>query len=72
MAWISDNYGFGEESDPFLQKISINQLSPELSQVLIVGVIVAKQDIRRIISKKRKFIFNLYYYYYYYYYWVIF
>lgn len=56
MAWISDNYGFEGESDLFLQKISIHQLSPELSQVLIVGTVIAKLDVRRIMSKKRKYL----------------
>lgn len=56
MAWISDNYGFEGETDLFLQKVSIHQLSPELSQVLIVGTVIAKQDSRRIMSKKRIYI----------------
>ena len=57
MAWISDNYGFDSESNVFLQKISINQLSPELTQVLIVGTVIAKQDIRRVVSKKREYLY---------------
>lgn len=56
MAWISNNYGFEGESDVFLQKVSIHQLSPELSQVLIVGTVIAKQGARRIMSKKRKYL----------------
>ncbi len=55
MAWISDNYGFDTESDLMFQKVSIQQLSPELSQVIIIGIVIAKQDVRRVISRKRKF-----------------
>lgn len=57
MAWISDNYGFEGETDLFLQKVSIHQLSPELNQVLIVGTVISKQDIRRIMSKKREYLY---------------
>lgn len=63
MAWISENYGFEGETDLFLQKVSIHQLSPELSQVLIVGTVIAKQDVRRIMSKKRKYLYFVIIYY---------
>lgn len=59
MAWISDNYGFEGETDLFLQKVSIHQLSPELNQVLIVGTVISKQDIRRIMSKKREYLYSI-------------
>lgn len=54
MAWISDNYGFDNENDLLLQKVSIHRLSPELSQVLIIGTVIGKQDARQIVSKNRK------------------
>ncbi|GFT60943.1 meiosis-specific with OB domain-containing protein [Nephila pilipes] len=52
MSWISDNYGFQYDCEETYQKISINQLSSELSQVVLFGMIIAKQDVRRVSSRK--------------------
>ncbi|GIY69439.1 meiosis-specific with OB domain-containing protein [Caerostris darwini] len=53
MSWISDNYGFDFDSEETYQKVSINQLSSELSQIVVVGMIIAKQDARRVSSRKQ-------------------
>lgn len=55
MAWISDNYGFDYDCEVTYQKVSLKQLSAELSQTVIYGIIIAKQDLRRIDSRKRKY-----------------
>ncbi|GFQ71240.1 meiosis-specific with OB domain-containing protein [Trichonephila clavata] len=52
MSWISDNYGFQYDCEVTYQKVSINQLSSELSQVIVLGMVIAKQGIRRVSSKK--------------------
>ncbi|XP_035229306.1 meiosis-specific with OB domain-containing protein-like isoform X2 [Stegodyphus dumicola] len=53
MSWITENYGFDFESEYTYQKVSINQLSSHISQVVLYGIVIGKQDIRRIISKKQ-------------------
>ncbi|GBM27994.1 Meiosis-specific with OB domain-containing protein [Araneus ventricosus] len=53
MAWISDNYGFDFEDEATYQKVSISQLSSELSQIVVMGMVIVKQDIRRISSRKQ-------------------
>ncbi|GFY65814.1 meiosis-specific with OB domain-containing protein [Trichonephila inaurata madagascariensis] len=52
MSWISDNYGFQYDCEVTYQKVSISQLSSELSQVVVLGMVIAKQGIRRVSSKK--------------------
>ncbi|XP_015905361.1 meiosis-specific with OB domain-containing protein [Parasteatoda tepidariorum] len=53
MAWISDNYGFDYDCEVTYQKVSIRELSSELSQAIIYGIIIAKQEMRRIDSRKQ-------------------
>ncbi|KAG8187557.1 hypothetical protein JTE90_008443 [Oedothorax gibbosus] len=50
--WISDNYGF-DETDITYQKVSINQLSSDVSQAVVFGMVIAKQDLRRIPNKQQ-------------------
>lgn len=52
--WISENYGFDFENDITYQKVSINQLSSDVSQAVVFGMVIAKQDIRRVSNKQRK------------------
>ncbi|XP_054711745.1 meiosis-specific with OB domain-containing protein-like [Uloborus diversus] len=52
MEWISENFGF-DDCEVNYQRVSLNQLSADLSQVIIFGVVIAKQDARRITSKKQ-------------------